>query len=191
MRRPALLATLLAVALFAVIYGKYRLDKSIKEGKFSSSEETTVDPDHPMTIDLGVEPDPRKPQPQDVAPHSAGGNSHIDVMGALVEARQAFRQKEAVAGEAAKDPHSTPSNIIQSAEKLGQLITLEQSHPEYRPEFQAFYLECSKDKEVITITRVQCLEKYVQSKKPNPEEEAKVLDEVDPIVKKLYGEMKR
>jgi hypothetical protein len=191
MRRPALLAILLAVALFAVIYGKYRLDKSIKEGKFNSTEETTVDPDHPMTIDLGVEPDPNKPRPQDAPPHSTGAASHTDVMATLVEARQTFRQKDAVATDASKEPHNTPSAIIQSAEKLGQLITLEQNHPEYRPEFQAFYLECAKDAEVITITRVQCLEKYVQSKKPSPDEEAKVLNEVDPIVKKLYGEMKR
>ncbi|RZA11149.1 MAG: hypothetical protein EOP10_33555 [Proteobacteria bacterium] len=63
-------------------------------------------------------------------------------------------------------------------------------HPEYKPEFQAFYLDCSKDETVITITRVQCLEKYVKSKNLSPEDETQVLSEVEPIVKKLYLEIK-
>lgn len=188
MRRPALLAVLLGLALLAVIFGKYKLDQSIKEGRFNSTP--TYDADHPMTIDLAVEPDPKKPQPVDQLPDS-GGDSHTAVMGALMEARQSFRQKEEMRAEATADPHSTPPSIIKSAEKLGQIITLEQTHPEYKPEFQAFYLECSKDSLVITVTRVQCLEKYIQSKKPSADEEKALLAEVDPLVKKLYLEMKR
>ncbi len=188
MRRPALLAVLLGIALVSVLYGKYKLDESIKEGKFETKP--TVDADHPMTIDLGVEPDPSKPQ-ADQPPHSSAAGSHADVMGTLVEARQSFRQKDEAKKEATADTHSTPSTIIKSAEKLGQIVTLEQTNPEYKPEFQAFYLECSKDSLVLTITRVQCLEKYVQSKKPTADEETTLLSEVDPIVKKLYLELKR
>ncbi|MBC7532120.1 MAG: hypothetical protein H7318_11110 [Oligoflexus sp.] len=191
MRRPALLAVLLGIALLAVLFGKYKLDQSIKEGKFDSTASPVFDADHPMTIDLGVEPDPKKSLPLDQPPHGSAADSHTDVMAALVEARQSFRQKDAMRAEASADPHTTPNSIVKSAEKLGQIITLEQIHPEFKPEFQALYLECSKDSEVLTVTRVQCLEKYIQSKKPSADAENALLAEVDPVVKKLYLEMKR
>lgn len=182
MRRPLLLAVLLAIALFAVLFGKYKLDQSIKEGKFH----TTPDSDHPMAMDQAVAPDSSQALPE--AP-SAPADAHTAIMAALVEARQSFRQKDETKNEAGADPHRTPHSIVSSAEKLGQLITLEQAHPEYAPEFQAFYLECSKDSQVMTVTRVQCLERFIQSKKPSAEDETTLLAEVDPIVKKLYLEM--
>ena len=183
MRRPAVLAVLLGIALFAVIYGKYRLDNLIKEGKLDSLP--SAGKDQQNTIDLGVQQDDPKSVLQEAPPHSTG-STHQDVVVALVEARQSFRSKEAVSSEAAADPHVTPNSIVKSAEKLGQLITLEQSHPEYKPEFQAFYLECSKDSLVITVTRVQCLEKYVKSKQLSEADEKQLLSETDQLVKKLY-----
>ncbi len=188
MRRPALLALLLAIALFSVLYGKYRLDQGIKEGRFNTETAPAADPGLPTTIDLGVEPDPGRPSAAELPPHSAG-DSHTDVMSALVEARQSFRLRDKVTREAAGDPHATPNSILKSAEKLGTLVTLEQAHPEYRPEFQAFYLDCSKDPLVITVTRVQCLEKFVQSKKPGPDDVKILLAGTDPVVAKLYLEM--
>ncbi|MBC7662107.1 MAG: hypothetical protein H7249_20620 [Chitinophagaceae bacterium] len=191
MRRPVFVGAMLLIALIAVIYGKIHLDSLIKEGRLETSiAKVPVGDDYKQnTIDLGVQPDPNQTQLQDAPPH-ATGSAHQDVMAALVEARQSFKNKEAVTSEAAADPHQTPNAVIHSAEKLGEIVTLEQAHPEYSPEFQAFYLECAKDPDVITVTRVQCVEKYVKSKKLNASEETQLLSEVDPVVKRLYLQIK-
>lgn len=189
MRKPLLLTAFLAVALVIVIVAKLKLDTAIKEGKFADQPG-----DNPLanTIDIGVQEDTQNPASSAPAPvHQAAGTSKIDVMAALVKARQSFKAKNEASEEARKDPHTTPGVIIQAAETLGNLLTLEQQNPAYKPEFQAFYIDCAKDAEIITVTRVQCLENYVKSKDLSGAEEDKVVAEVDPTVQSLYKELKK
>lgn len=188
MRRPMLLAVLLSVALGIVIFAKVKLDESIKEGKFDSAPASMTE-DMPNTIDIGVQQDPTAMDSSAV--HHGSGSSRIDIMAALVEARQSFKTKAEAKSEATQDPHSTPPVIIRSAETLGRLMTLEKQNPAYKPEFQAFYAECAKDSDVLTVTRVQCLENYAKSKEISADEEQKLLAEVEPIVKQLYLELKK
>ncbi|RZA11150.1 MAG: hypothetical protein EOP10_33560 [Proteobacteria bacterium] len=108
MRRPLVLAVLLSVALFAVIYGKYRLDKMIQEGKMDATEASPPSGEQQNTIDIGVQADPGQ-ESLAVAPPHGTGSAHQDVMAALVDARQTFRNKETVTKEAAANPHTTPA----------------------------------------------------------------------------------
>ncbi|RZA25050.1 MAG: hypothetical protein EOP10_08030 [Proteobacteria bacterium] len=192
MKRPLFLAVLLTTALAVVIFAKWKLDQAIKEGQFSSEPvDTAKTPaeEIPNTIDIGIEQDPNATT--SAAVHQATGSSKTDIMAALVSARQKFRSKAEVTSEAKKDPHSTPPTIIEAAETLGTLTSLEKQNPAYKPEFQAFYIECARDADVLTVTRVQCLENYVKSKGLDHAEVEKVLVDIDPTVKQLYREMTR
>ena len=195
MRRPVLMAVLLTIALACVIYGKYRLDQGIKEGVFNTE---------PAGTDAGTQPAGALQTPTEAgvetsrpeqSPLGAGDEvksteeARSEVLSALVTARETVRLKDKVAGEAGVDAHATPNTILRSAEVLGALISLEQSHPEAKAEFQAFYQECAKDSEVITVTRVQCLEKYIISKELSPDQTKALLATTDPLVAKLYREM--
>ncbi len=188
MRKPLLMSALLAGALVVVLFAKFRLDKAIKEGTLP--ELGRKDEAFENSVDIGIEQDPKTLSKTD-ASHGSSGATKIDVMAALVEARQAFRKKDEVRNEASQDPHQTPPTIINAAEVLGNIFSLEKQNPAYKPEFQAFYLDCSKDAEVPTVTRVQCLVNYANSKTLTADEEEKLLSEVDPTVKQLYKEIKR
>lgn len=188
MRRPMLLAVLLSVALVVVIFAKMKLDESIKAGKFAESSRPAPD-DKLYTVDIGVEQDSALSEAS--AAHQGAGSSKIDVMAALLEARQSFKAKAEASVEATKDPHATPSVIIRSAETLGRIVTLEKQNPAYKPEFRAFYVDCAKDSAVLTVTRVQCLENYARIQALSAAEEQALLAEVDPIVKQLFLEMKK
>ncbi|MES2746281.1 MAG: hypothetical protein V4655_12695 [Bdellovibrionota bacterium] len=192
MKRPLLLAVLLTTALAVVIFAKWKLDQAIKEGKFNSeSVETAATPadENPHTIDIGIEQDPSVTS--SAPAHQATGSSKTDIMAALVVARQKFKTKAEATSEVKKDPHTTPPTIIEAAETLGTLTSLEKQNPAYKPEFQAFFIECAKDADVLTVTRVQCLESYVKSRELDPTEVEKVLVDIDPTVKQLYREMTR
>jgi hypothetical protein len=194
MKRPLLLAGLLSAALIVVVLAKWKLDQAIKEKKFESAPESvqgsqTETSSSPNTIDIGVQQEARLDSSAPV--HQAAGASKIDVMAALMSARQMFKSKAEATQEVQGNPHATPSSLIRAAETLGTLTSLEKSNPAYKPEFQSFYLDCIKDADVLTVTRVQCLENYVKSKELGPEDVEKLLTDVDPTVRQLYRETTR
>lgn len=198
MRRPFLVAAFLAVALIAVLYAKWQLDTAIKEGKFAETDADTAEEgatgagenDQPQTIDIGIAQDPAV-EARGTMHHASEGASKTDVMATLAQARESFKSKPAVTDEATKDPHSTPPTIIQAAETLGKILTLEKQNPAYKPEFQAFYLECAELKDNLTVTRVQCLENYVKSRELNSSDEEALVSKMDPAVQQIYKEIKR
>ncbi len=103
------------------------------------------------------------------------------------ESRMA-RRKQTEMIQAVKDnPHITPTVVIQSGRKIGEIAMLEGSHPEWREKIQKFYLECAKDAGAITVTRVQCLDHFIKSRQLSPPEIEAVLQELPLAVRKLHA----
>lgn len=193
MRKPLFMAVFFSFALGIVIFAKYKLDQAIEEGKF---EDIPGDKPFDNSVDIGIENDRGAAADSSPSPHQAAGDasqgaSKTDVMAALVQAREKFRLKTDVTEQAKENVHNTPNAIILAAETLGNLRTLEQQNPAYKPEFLAFYLECSKDSEMITVTRVQCLDNYVKSSGITGADEENIVSSVDAQVQSLYRELKK
>ncbi len=196
MRRPLLLTVIVAVALILVFISQARLQKFVKEGQLS---EEAVPPaaNEASTASASEQAEPSM-QNAEQGPQEASAEKTTEsespkekVMAALLETRNSFRTRENTAREVKADPHSTPPSIMNAASKLADLLELEQQYPQFKNDFQTFYVECAKDAKVITVTRVQCLEKYFLSRQATDEEKEQILKDMPPIVQRLYRELQQ
>ncbi len=93
--------------------------------------------------------------------------------------RQALWDAERRGGEGASKP------LLDAAESLAHILELEHESSEELAQFQAFYLACAKDPEVIVVIRAQCLEAYVQSRQLSPLQVSQLLPEFPEHVVRL------
>ncbi|RYZ67805.1 MAG: hypothetical protein EOP09_10445 [Proteobacteria bacterium] len=104
----------------------------------------------------------------------------------LEDSKPLLKVKDEVRAEIAENPHSTSSALMKAGETVGQVAELEAAHPERKAEFQAYYKECFESSEMATVTRVQCLRRYVSSTRLTSEGVDKILESLPRPVQTLY-----
>ncbi len=104
----------------------------------------------------------------------------------LEEGRVLLRQKGKMRAELIQNPHGTPPSIMQAAEFLGQIEEWEGQFPERKKEFQSYYQECFRDEETMSVTRVQCLKRYVRIAELKENDASRLLSELPSSVQRLY-----
>jgi hypothetical protein len=83
----------------------------------------------------------------------------------LAGARKLLQQKAVIEQSKSEDVHHTPKVTVDAARRLGEIAELEAQHPEQAETFREFYLECARDESTMTVTRAQCLDKYIKAAK--------------------------
>jgi hypothetical protein len=83
----------------------------------------------------------------------------------LAGARKLLQQKAVIEQSKSEDVHHTPKVTVDAARRLGEIAELEAQHPEQADTFREFYLECARDESTMTVTRAQCLDKYMKAAK--------------------------
>jgi hypothetical protein len=83
----------------------------------------------------------------------------------LAGARKLLQQKAAIEKSKSEDVHHTPKVTVDAARRLGEIAELEAEHPEQAESFREFYLECARDDSTMTVTRAQCLDRYIKAAK--------------------------
>jgi cytoskeletal protein RodZ len=83
----------------------------------------------------------------------------------LAGARKLLQQKAAIEKAKSEEVHETPKVTVDAARRLGEIAELEAAHPEQAETFREFYLECARDESTMTVTRAQCLDKYIKAAK--------------------------
>jgi hypothetical protein len=83
----------------------------------------------------------------------------------LAGARKLLQQKAAIEKMKSEEVHDTPKVTLDAARRLGEIAELEAAHPEQAESFRDFYLECARDESTMTVTRAQCLDKYIKAAK--------------------------
>ncbi|RZA27121.1 MAG: hypothetical protein EOP10_01330 [Proteobacteria bacterium] len=104
----------------------------------------------------------------------------------LEASKPLLKVKDEVRTEIAKDPHGTSSALMKAGEAVGTVADLEAEHPERKAEFQAYYKECFESSEMATVTRVQCLRRYVSSTNLSRDQTDKLLESLPDPVQSLY-----
>lgn len=188
MRRPLILAVILAAALILVLVSQARLRKAVEEGRLEEPVPGEAPERAQDQADL-AKPDEMKAKEEEPQANEMKVSPKDQVIAALLETRETFRSQETVTKEAQENPHTTPPSIVNAASKLADLAALEHQYPEFQGDFQNFYLECARDEAVITVTRAQCLAKYFQSRQADSDERAKILQTMPPSVSRLYKEI--
>jgi cytoskeletal protein RodZ len=220
MRRPLVLAVVLVVALVLVLVSQAKLKQAVEDAKTQEAANGSKQPDDaaappprdnppsdseaPPSVPTqqAAAPDaskeeaaavskPIRPEPAEPLRTDPNQSPREQVMAALLETRQIFQNRDQVTDDTKKDPHRTSSAITTAAGRLADLAELALQNPDYQNDFNAFYLECIKDEKVITITRVQCLDRYVQATKPSADEKKALLAELPPVVTRLFSEIDR
>jgi hypothetical protein len=83
----------------------------------------------------------------------------------LAGARKLLQQKAAIEKMKSEEVHETPKVTLDAAKRLGEIAELEAAHPEQAESFRDFYLECARDESTMTVTRAQCLDRYIKAAK--------------------------
>ena len=83
----------------------------------------------------------------------------------LSGARKLLQQKAAIQKMNSEEVHDTPKVTLDAAKRLGEIAELEAAHPEQAESFRDFYLECARDDSTMTVTRAQCLDRYIKAAK--------------------------
>ncbi|HET9236857.1 MAG TPA: hypothetical protein VFO10_06380 [Oligoflexus sp.] len=83
----------------------------------------------------------------------------------LAGAKKLLQQKAAIEKSKSEDVHHTPKVTVDAARRLGEIAELEAQHPEQAETFREFYLECARDDSTMTVTRAQCLDRYIKAAK--------------------------
>lgn len=104
----------------------------------------------------------------------------------LQEVKQQIQTNAELAEASAEYLHYTPKLILDAAAKLAEVIELESAHPELKSEFEVFYVNCAHDSAIITVTRAQCLKRFVDLAHPGSQEEQQLLSELPASVVHLY-----
>lgn len=104
----------------------------------------------------------------------------------LKESKPFLRDKSQVTDELAQNPHSTPPAIMTAALTLGEIAELEALHPESREEFLLFYKNCYESTETITVTRVQCLKRYLRSAQLDKSKSDSIIATLPTLEQRLY-----
>jgi hypothetical protein len=203
MKRQHVLVLLVLVAALAVaIYqmtssSGTKTDSSSDEVAVSSQTEEAVELKEKTAKDLPVEAaavQPAAPEADateesttqlDAASSSpASEDVAVRIKQNLAGARKILQQKSAIEKARPEDVHHTPKATLDAARRLGEIAELEAQHPEQAESFREFYLECARDEDTITVTRAQCLDKYMKASKLNAAEQKLFLsDYPDEIVR--------
>jgi hypothetical protein len=123
-----------------------------KDGE-SAPLDTTV----PMTAPM--EEKPSSAAAQNADPEAVAA----EIRKNLSKARATMQKKAAITQASANEVHHMPRQTLDAARRLGEIAELEAQHPEQAESFREFYLECARDEQTITVTRAQCLDKYVKA----------------------------
>ncbi len=83
----------------------------------------------------------------------------------LAAARKVLQKRAAVEKAKPEEVHHMPKATLDAAKRLGEIAELEAQHPEQAESFKEFYLECARDENTMTVTRAQCLNKYMKAAK--------------------------
>lgn len=83
----------------------------------------------------------------------------------LAGARKLLQQKAAIEKMKSDEVHDMPKVTLDAAKRLGEIAELEAAHPEQAETFRDFYLECARDERTMTVTRAQCLDRYIKAAK--------------------------
>jgi hypothetical protein len=115
--------------------------------------------------------EPRAPAAEaaDAAPEESASEPSDEVASKikknLAGARKLLQQKAAIEKMKTEDVHETPKVTVDAARRLGEIAELEAAHPEQAESFREFYLECARDESTMTVTRAQCLDRYIKAAK--------------------------
>lgn len=97
-----------------------------------------------------------------------------------------LKEKTTARAEVQQNPHGTPEALMAAGAALGEIGELESQHPERKAEFLRYYKDCYENEETMTVTRVQCLKRYVKSAKLSGSETESVLGNLPRPVQSLY-----
>ena len=128
-----------------------------------------------VVIPKRIQPDPVAPQPQD-----------DPLRKSMEDSRAALKNKGQLKTELAENPHGTPPALIRAGLVLGEIAELEAQYPERKEEFTRYYRECFESSETITVTRVQCLKRYIRSAKLDGTQRESVVARLPDPVQRLY-----
>lgn len=109
-----------------------------------------------------------------------------EVQTKLKESHTALQAKASARAEVEASVHGTPNAVMNAGATLGNIAELEAEHPERKDEFIKFYQDCYASDETITVTRVQCLKRYVKAENLSQESREEILIALPLAVQKLY-----
>ncbi len=104
----------------------------------------------------------------------------------LKESRMLLKQKSKMREELLKNPHGTPETIMKAGEALGRIEELEVKYPNRKDEFRSYYHECFNSNETMSVTRVQCLRRFIRIADLNEKETARLVAGLPNSVQRLY-----
>lgn len=103
----------------------------------------------------------------------------------LAGARKILQQKAVIEKSRSEDLHHMPKVTLDAARRLGEIAELEAAHPEQAESFREFYLECARDDRTMTVTRAQCLDRYLKASKLDAAAQKQLLAEFPESIVRL------
>jgi hypothetical protein len=175
MKRQHVLVLLAVVAALAAAV--YQMNSSSRSHAGSNAEEVAVSPpsDEPVmkdqadltatSEDLAADAESDKTAVPSAPQASREASEQVaeEIQENLANARKIMQQKAAIAKAKPEEVHHVPKQTLDAAKRLGEIAELEAQHPEQAESFREFYLECARDENTITVTRAQCLDKYMKA----------------------------
>ncbi|MCX6128720.1 MAG: hypothetical protein NTX25_06600 [Proteobacteria bacterium] len=134
----------------------------------------------PLAIDV-----PTDYQQKNEGAMNLGGEATM-LRAELLQARHDIQNSAELEKASAEDVHHAPELILAAATKLAEVMELEATYPQQKAEFLNFYAECADDASVITVTRAQCLKRYMDSLNPDEAQKQQVLKDLPVSVVHLY-----
>lgn len=98
-----------------------------------------------------------------------------------------LKDKSQLKDELAANPHATPPAVMKAGLVLGEIAEMEARYPERKEEFIRYYRECFESSETITVTRVQCLKRYIRSAKLDESQKDSLLARLPAPVRRLHS----
>jgi hypothetical protein len=131
----------------------------------------------PMEAEASSKPEHRPAESEAVAE---------EIRDTFVKARTIMQKKAAIAQSSPSEVHHMPRQTLEAAKSLGEIAELEARNPEQAESFREFYLECARDAQTITVTRAQCLDKYVKASKLDATAQKELLQEFPEEIVRLF-----
>lgn len=186
MRKEVVWPVFLAIILGVVIYSQRQLremaDDPSKMSHLPFGEEPSSEPSEDLKA---TESPPQNVQQTETSASPLPASETPPILKeAFARAQEAFHKKAELAAASAKDMHHTPELVILAAQEFGAVVELDAAHPEASAAFESFYQTCARDEEVISVIRVQCLQRYVLRQKES-EREA-ILSQFPEAIVRLY-----
>lgn len=177
MKRQHVLVLVIVVATLSVAF--FKIKSSPSHGTEATPEETAMSTPadgHEVEKETAAaspstDTSPAAKTASNAAESSAEGTSQTaeemtaEIQENLSTARKILQQRAAVEKAKPEEVHHMPKATLDAAKRLGEIAELEAKHPEQAESFKEFYLECARDENTMTVTRAQCLNKYMKAAK--------------------------